>query len=102
MIKNINEDDGKKTIYHLCDSSGGSSGSPIINKSNFQVIGIHKGAPPGAQNYNLGTFLKEPIEAFIEEIKRNNNNNKYNKDKNNHFKENEKVEMNKIIEKSSE
>ena len=51
-IKYISEDN--KTIYHMCDSSGGSSGSPIINKLNFQVIGIHKGAAEGARNYNLG------------------------------------------------
>ena len=58
QIKKISEDEERKTIYHLCDTSGGSSGSPIINKTNFQVIGIHKGAPTGAQNYNLGTFIK--------------------------------------------
>ena len=74
IIKNITEDEGKKTIRHLCSTSGGSSGSPIINKNNYQVIGIHKGAPKGGQNFNLGTLLKEPIEKFKEEIKVNNNN----------------------------
>ena len=67
VIKKISEDD--KTIYHLCDTSGGSSGSPIINKTNFQVIGIHKGASEGSKNYNLGSLLKEPIEKFNQEIK---------------------------------
>ena len=43
VILNITEDN--KTIKHLCNTSGGSSGSPIINKTNFQVVGIHKGAP---------------------------------------------------------
>ena len=76
VIQNITEDEEKKTIYHLCDTSGGSSGSPIINKGTFQVIGIHKGAPTRAQNYNLGTLLKEPIEKFSEEIKMNKSNNK--------------------------
>ena len=64
IIQSISEDEDKKNIYHLCDTSGGSSGSPIINKTNFQVIGIHKGAPRGGKNYNLGTLLKEPIEKF--------------------------------------
>ena len=41
-IKNINEDEESQTIQHLCDSSRGSSGGPILNKTNFQVIGIHK------------------------------------------------------------
>ena len=59
LIKNIDD----YTIRHLCDSSGGSSGAPIINSMNFQVIGIHKG---GAErgNYNLGTLLKEPLLNF--------------------------------------
>jgi hypothetical protein len=77
VIKNITEDEEKKTIQHLCVTSGGSSGSPIINKNNYQVVGIHKGAPKGAQNFNLGTLLKEPIEKFNEEIKIKKNNNKY-------------------------
>ena len=62
MIKNICEDNF--TLRHLCDSSGGSSGGPIINSLNFHVIGIHKGGAEGAKNYNLGTFLKQPIEEF--------------------------------------
>ena len=64
LIKNINEDN--YTIRHLCYSSGGSSGSPIINSIDFKVIGIHKGGAEGAKNYNLGTILKEPIEKFNE------------------------------------
>ena len=71
IIKNINEDN--YTIRHLCDSSGGSSGGPIINSINFQLIGIHKGGAEGAKNYNLGTFLKEPIEEFINKEKNENN-----------------------------
>jgi V8-like Glu-specific endopeptidase len=43
LIKYINEDD--YTINHSCDSSGGSSGGPIINTISFQVLGIHKGEP---------------------------------------------------------
>ena len=99
IIKNINEDN--KNIYHLCDSSGGSSGSPIINKNNFQVIGIHKGAAEKGKNYNLGTLLKEPVEKFSEAIKMKINNNINNSNHNscnfNYTKENEKNE--KIEEK---
>ena len=57
------------TIEHRCDSSEGSSGAPLINSTNFQVIGIHKGGAKGAKKYNLGTLIKEPIEKFNEEIK---------------------------------
>jgi len=45
--------------------SGGSSGSPIINLPNFKVIGIHLGGHPN-NNYNIGIFLKEPIEKLYE------------------------------------
>ena len=100
IIQSISEDKDKKNIYHLCDTSGGSSGSPIINKTNFQVIGIHKGAPRRGQNYNLGTLLKEPIEKFNEEIKMNKNNDK-NNNKLNFLKKNEKIEINKIIDNNN-
>ena len=81
LIQNISEDN--YTIRHLCDSSEGSSGGPLINSINFQVIGIHKGGAEGAQNYNLGTFLKEPIEEYIGKnnickIDENENNNSEN------------------------
>ena len=66
IIKSISEDN--KTIYHYCYTSGGSSGSPIINKANFQVIGIHKGEKK-EMNFNVGTLLKLPIENFKEKIK---------------------------------
>jgi hypothetical protein len=68
VIKSISIDN--QEIQHLCDTSGGSSGSPIINKDNFKVIGIHKGGAEGAKNYNLGTLLKGPIEQFKQEIEK--------------------------------
>ena len=92
IIKNISDDN--KTIHYLCDTSGGSSGSPIINVLNFQVVVIHKGAAEGVKNYNLGTLLKEPIELFNKEIKINKKDNKYNyiqENENNKNKENEKI-----------
>ena len=69
VIININEE---QTMYHSCDTSSGSSGGPIINKTNFQVIGIHCGAPEDRANrFNIGKLLKEPIEEFKEEINKN-------------------------------
>ena len=105
IIKNITEDEEKKTIQHLCSTSGGSSGCPIINKNNYQVIGIHKGTPKGAQNFNLGTLLKEPIEKFKEVIKMNNNiyinninnNNKGNNNKDNNYTKDKKNKKKKKI-----
>ena len=80
IIRNISEN--KRTIFHLCDTSGGSSGGPIINKDNFKVIGIHKGAAEKGKNYNMGTLLKEPIEKIKEEIRKNINNKDNNNDDN--------------------
>ena len=60
-IKGIREDN--YTILHLCPTNPGSSGSPLINLNNFKIIGIHKGSYK-KQNFNLGTFIKQPIEEF--------------------------------------
>ena len=88
IIKLIKEDN--KTIYHTCDTTNGSSGSPIINRDNLQIIGIHVGAARGSKNYNIGILLKEPIEIFNEEIKikksNKDNKNLYN-NQNNSIKE---------------
>ena len=70
---------GKRHKYKtLLDSSGG----PILNLLTNKVIGIYKGyiQKNGEIKYNIGTFLKDPLE----EIKNNkinhkiNNNNLYN------------------------
>ena len=65
VIKSINEDKDNSTIYYLCDVNKGFLGGPIINNTNFQVIGIHKGGE-GAKNDSLGTLLNQPIKKFIE------------------------------------
>jgi len=83
VIKKINKD--SQTIEHLCYTSGGSSGSPIINKDNFQVIGIHKGGAKGDKNYNLGTLLKKPIEQFKQEIQKKENKKDNNNTNVNHY-----------------
>ena len=65
-------------IEHLCSTEPGSSGSPILNLSNFKVIGVHKGANYG-QDINLGIFFKLIIEDFkrIHPILRNKNEQKF-------------------------
>jgi len=50
------------TIFHKCSTDHGSSGSPIFNKSNFKILGVHKGHN---NNYNLGSLIGKPIEEFI-------------------------------------
>ena len=95
VIKNINEDN--YTIQHLCDSSRGSSGGPLINSQNYQVIGIHKGRAEGTKNYNLGTLLKEPIKLFNELSQRKKESNQVNINKNEYIKENEDKKSEVII-----
>ena len=69
IIKSRYED--KKYIFkHFCSTEDGSSGSPIFNLTNNQVIGIHKGA--GNKEYNIGVFLSEPINEFINKFKKKN------------------------------
>ena len=63
LIQNIGEDN--YSIRHLCDSSSGSSGAPIINSINFQVIGIHKGAAQNGKNIILELFLKNLLKNLI-------------------------------------
>jgi hypothetical protein len=60
-IISINKDNS--TIEHLCDCDSGAGGGPLIYSYNNKVIGIHKGAPI-ENNWNLGTFIKEPLEEF--------------------------------------
>ena len=61
VIKNISLDN--YNIQHYCPSEKGSSGSPIINLTNYKVIGIHKGTKED-KNWNLGTLIKGPIDDF--------------------------------------
>ena len=57
-IKRINND----IIQHKCSTEFGSSGSPILNLSNYKVIGVHK---LGTKlNFNEGISIKYIIEEF--------------------------------------
>ena len=49
-------------IKHLCHTEPGSSGGPILSRMTNKVIGIHKGSiGKGKCDYNIGTFLKFPL-----------------------------------------
>ena len=51
-------------IEYNCNTDSGSSGSPIINIINNEIIGIHKEAILN-KRLNRGTLLKFPINDFI-------------------------------------
>ena len=59
-------------INHYCCTESGSSVSPIINLLNNKIIGIHKEASMKFKK-NRGTYLKYPINEFINQIKNNRN-----------------------------
>ena len=69
IINNINE----YNIVHYCCTESGSSGSPIINLLNHKIIGIHKEGSSKFQ-LNKGTYLKYPINDFINKYINNNEN----------------------------
>ena len=55
----------KIDILHNCGSEKGSSGGPLINNTNFKLIGIHKGYK---NKNNRGTFIKPIIEDFFSNV----------------------------------
>ena len=67
----ILESFSKDDIHHKCSTEGGSSGSPILNLSSYKIIAIHKHKSSSIRNYNIGTFIKSPIEDFINNYNNN-------------------------------
>ena len=55
------------SIYHLCITDKGSSGSPILSLDSFKVIGIHNQA--SHFKFNKGIFIKNALNAFYDENK---------------------------------
>lgn len=67
IIKEINIDQ-ECDFNHYCNTTPGSSGSPILKLSNNKIIGVHKYA--SIENFNIGNFLHYPLKEFIEKYKR--------------------------------
>ena len=74
----INKND-EYDIKHLLNTYSGSSGGPILSLSTNKIIGIHKGCVrKNYEIFNIGTYLKYPLD----ELNKNNNGNKNNNIKN--------------------
>ena len=64
-IKSINITNN--TFEHSCFCELESLGAPILNLSNYKVIGMHKGIKDGnsnENNINLGIIIREPLEEY--------------------------------------
>ena len=68
LIRNLDNN----LLSHFCQTYNGSSGAPILNLDSNKVIGIHIGAAKGKFKYNMGTFLKNPINDFFGINKKDN------------------------------
>ena len=70
-------------IKHLCHTEPGSSGGPILSRMTNKVIGIHKGSiGRGKCDYNIGTFLKYPLNEVKNQNKPEENRPKVSKNNN--------------------
>ena len=79
-IEEVNDYD----IKHLCHTEPGSSGGPILSRMTNKVIGIHKGSIDkyGECVYNIGTFLKYPLNEVKNQNKPEENTPKVSKNNN--------------------
>jgi len=62
IIKNIRD-----RIYHLSNTDGGSSGSPILSLKTFKIIGYHYGTGTGKKtkkDINLGSFIEDVLDKI--------------------------------------
>ena len=70
-------------IKHLCHTEPGSSGGPILSRMTNKVIGIHKGSIGKDKcDYNIGTFLKYPLNEIKNQNKPKENRPKVSKNNN--------------------
>lgn len=53
-------------ITHACDTMGGSSGSPLVKRSNGVVIGVHWGGVGDGSNYNHAIPMHEVLKYIRE------------------------------------
>jgi len=55
-------------FFHDCSTTGGASGSPLIDTTTGQVIGLHAGAQSGAAGFNFA-FPIAVVQAVLSRVK---------------------------------
>ena len=75
IVKEIDDYD----IIHFCCTESGSSGAPILSLSTNKVIGIHRESSIKL-NCNKGTFLKNPINEYLNRVSLLNDEDDFNDD----------------------
>jgi subtilisin-like proprotein convertase family protein len=55
----------RETITHTCDTEGGSSGSPVIDRRTGQIVGLHWG---GVEDYNYAIPMPKIVESLEKDL----------------------------------
>lgn len=63
LLKSIDEDN--INFIYSCQNIGESSGCPLLNSSNYKIMGIQKGKVDN-EELNKGILIKLPIEKFYD------------------------------------
>ena len=67
ILKNLNDDDNNIINFkYLCSMDLKNSIAPILNLSNYKIIGIHCNSEK-EKNYNLGLILNKVLKEFTTE-----------------------------------
>jgi hypothetical protein len=56
---------GRQTFSHLCDTEGGSSGSPLLDAQTGRIVGLHWGGEDREANFAI------PMDLIIEDLDAN-------------------------------
>ena len=64
ILKNLNDDNNNINFKYLCSMDLNNSIAPILNLSNYKIIGIHRNSEK-EKNYNLGLILNKVLKEFM-------------------------------------